>query len=39
MENKFKNNYPFDKRFNESSAILSKYPGRVPIIVEKTNYQ
>ena len=31
----FKESYPFDKRLDESTRIRSKYPERMPIIVEK----
>lgn len=31
----FKKNYSFDQRSNESEKIMKKYPGRVPVIVEK----
>jgi len=34
---KFKEEHDFDKRFSESKRILSTYPDRVPIIVEKSN--
>lgn len=35
MENKFKNKLTFEKRKQESTNISKKYPGRVPIIVQK----
>ena len=35
MPSKFKTNYSFEKRENESSRIRKKYPERVPLIVEK----
>lgn len=31
----FKHRYSFDQRSNEAKKILSKYPDRVPVIVEK----
>ena len=34
-DNKFKKQYPLTQRQQESKRILSKYPDRVPIIVEK----
>ena len=37
MPSKFKTNYPFEKRENESSRIRKKYPERVPLIVEKSS--
>ena len=35
MEGNFKSKMPFKKRLLESSKIISKYPGRIPIVVEK----
>ena len=35
MENKFKNKLTFEKRKQESTNISKKYPGRIPIIVQK----
>jgi len=32
----FKQSYTFNKRFEESSRILKKYPDRIPIICEKS---
>lgn len=32
---KFKSSHSFEKRKNESSRIRSKYPDKIPIIVEK----
>ncbi len=32
----FKNNYPFEKRLNESTRIKAKYPDRVPCILERS---
>ncbi len=31
----FKKNHDFEKRLSESQQIMKKYPGRLPIIVEK----
>ena len=31
----FRKKYSFEKRFDESSRIIKKYPDRLPIIVEK----
>ena len=31
----FKESHPFDKRSAEASRILTKYPDRIPVIVEK----
>jgi GABA(A) receptor-associated protein len=31
----FKNKHTFEKRLQESSRILEKYPERIPVIVEK----
>ena len=33
----FKKNTPFEKRKLESEKIMSKYPDRIPIIVERLN--
>ena len=33
--NNFKENYSFEKRKNEASNIIEKYPDRIPIIVQK----
>ena len=33
----FKESYPLEKRIQESSKIMTKYPDRIPIICEK-NY-
>lgn len=33
----FKEKFPLNKRFDESSKILCKYPNRIPIIVERGN--
>lgn len=35
MNGYFKKNNPLEKRIKESNNIVAKYPGRVPIIVEK----
>ena len=32
---KFKEEFPFDKRKDESTRIMQKYPDRVPIICER----
>lgn len=34
-ESTFKNTHDFEKRKDESSRLLSKYPDRIPIIVAK----
>ena len=35
MENNFKKKLTFEKRKQESTNISKKYPGRIPIIVQK----
>lgn len=35
MESKFKKEHPLEKRRQESNRIRSKYPDRIPVIVEK----
>jgi GABA(A) receptor-associated protein len=35
FKSKYKNNYSFQQRLNESKGILLKYPDRIPIICEK----
>ena len=35
MENNFKLRTTFEKRKEESTGILKKYPGRIPVIVQK----
>ena len=35
--NDFKNKHTFEKRINEATRILEKYPDRCPIIIEKHN--
>lgn len=35
MKGDFKKQNTLDKRKNESQTIVKKYPGRIPIIVEK----
>ena len=35
MENKFKQKLTYDQRKQESTKVYTKYPGRVPIIVQK----
>lgn len=37
MKRKFKNKHSFEKRQEESRKILTKYPERVPVIVERGN--
>jgi GABA(A) receptor-associated protein len=34
---KFKKEFPEERRIQESNKILSKYPTRIPIIVEKSD--
>ena len=34
----FKEKFTFDKRKNEASRILIKYPDRIPVIVEKNEH-
>lgn len=34
---KFKNQFPFEKRFEESKRIIKKFPDRIPIICEKAS--
>lgn len=34
---KFKSENYFEKRLQESTIILTKYPNKIPIIYEKTN--
>ncbi|KAK4782780.1 hypothetical protein SAY86_007154 [Trapa natans] len=31
----FKEEFPFDKRFEESKSMIAKYPDRVPVIIER----
>tara|TARA_Y100000389_G_scaffold108836_1_gene105933 strand:+ start:3447 stop:3791 length:345 start_codon:yes stop_codon:yes gene_type:complete len=33
----YKENNDFDKRLNESTNIIKRYPKRIPVIVEKFN--
>ena len=33
----FKDNHPFDKRLQESTRIMEKYPNRIPVIVQRAN--
>lgn len=35
MKFRFQTQYPFEARYNESTHIKSKYPNRIPIIVEQ----
>ena len=37
MKGDFKKQNTIDKRKSESKTIVAKYPGRIPIIVEKYN--
>ena len=37
IEKSFKDKYSFEKRLNESTNIIGKYPNRIPIIVERFN--
>ena len=37
IEISFKDKYSLEKRLNESTTIVSKYPNRIPIIVERFN--
>lgn len=36
MPNKFKTNYAFERREQESSKILTKYPDKIPVIVQRS---
>lgn len=36
-ETSFRDNFSFEKRLGESTKILSKYPNRIPVIVERAN--
>jgi GABA(A) receptor-associated protein len=36
---KYKKNFTFQQRINESNRVLSKYPDRLPIFCEKLNGQ
>jgi len=33
----YKEKYSFEKRLNEATRIIDKYPNRIPIIVERDN--
>jgi GABA(A) receptor-associated protein len=35
FSSRYKNNYSFEQRLNESKRVLTKYPDRIPIICEK----
>ena len=35
FSSRYKSNYSFDQRLNESKRVLTKYPDRIPIICEK----
>jgi len=35
----FKDQFSFEYRFFETKRILAKYPGRVPIVCEKSSYK
>ena len=37
IKDSFKDKYTFERRLNESSNIVVKYPERIPIIVERFN--
>lgn len=37
MRSNFKDSFSLEKRMNESSRIISKYPARIPCIVENNN--
>ena len=37
IQTSFKTQHPLEKRKEESTKILTKYPGKIPIIVEKNN--
>ena len=37
MKKSFKERFPFDKRAEEASRIMKKYPDRIPVIVEKSS--
>ena len=37
MKRRFKDKHSFEKRLEESRRILTKYPERVPVIVERGN--
>ena len=34
----FKDKFPYEKRLEEATRIIEKYPNRVPIIVERGNH-
>ena len=36
MPNKFKANFAFERREQESSKILTKYPDKIPVIVQRS---
>ena len=36
MPNKFKTNFSFERREQESSKILTKYPNKIPVIVQRS---
>ena len=33
----YKEKYSFEKRLNEATRIINKYPNRIPVIVERDN--
>jgi GABA(A) receptor-associated protein len=33
----FRDRYTFEHRFNECTRILSKFPGRIPVIIQRNN--
>ena len=37
IKGRFRDNFPFEKRLAESTRIMSKFPDRIPIIVERGN--
>ena len=36
MPNKFKTDFAFERREQESSKILTKYPNKIPVIVQRS---
>tara|TARA_Y200000002_G_C22436693_1_gene560385 strand:+ start:261 stop:617 length:357 start_codon:yes stop_codon:yes gene_type:complete len=36
MPNKFKTDFSFERREQESSKILTKYPDKIPVIVQRS---
>ena len=37
LENNFKTKHPFEKRLEESTRIIEKYPQRIPVICERVS--